>query len=113
MIEKNVAQLGQYDLGDLMSRLSVEEVNEEIVCYVNLLVNKKTGEILDLSSKVKWAENAISTPVAIKTTGLFTKEATCHLELASEGDLPAALKLIIKKSLQVFNETLSNKKIEG
>lgn len=114
MIEKNITRLQQYNLGELMSRLRVEEVNKEIVCYVNLLVNKQTGEILDLSSKVKWAENAISTPIAIKTKGLFTKEVTRYLDLASEkGELPAALELIIKKSLSAFNKTLSNKKVEG
>ena len=112
MIEKNVANLSQYDLNDLMSRLRVEEVNGEIVSYLNLLVDKKSGEILDLSSNVKWFEHTISTPVAILRKGLFNTDKTLRIELASK-ELPVALELIIKKSLQAFNTVLSNKKPEA
>ncbi|MES2199042.1 MAG: hypothetical protein V4489_02605 [Chlamydiota bacterium] len=113
MIEQNVARLKQYDLKELMSHSTIDEVNGEIVCYVNLLVDKRSGEILNLSSEILWAENTISTPIAIKTKDLSNIATTSRLELVSEeGDLSNSLRTTIEKSLTAFNMILLARKPE-
>jgi hypothetical protein len=109
MINQNVTKLNQYDLNKLMGLITTREVNGEIVCYANLLIDKTSGEIVDLSSKVKWSETTISTPVAIKTKDLFSS-APPYLELPPGDDaLPSALRIIIEKSFKAFNQVHSEK----
>ncbi|MBS0628456.1 MAG: hypothetical protein JSS09_09640 [Verrucomicrobia bacterium] len=109
MINQNITKLNQYNLNALINSMTIQEVNGEIVCYANLLIDKASGEILDLSSKVKWSETTISTPVAIKTKSLFSS-APPYLELPPGDDaLPSALRMIIEKSFKAFNQIRSEK----
>lgn len=104
MIEKNVKQLMSYNLRELMSRSTVDEVDGKIICYLNLLLDKTSGEILNLSSKVHWTENTISVPIALTTKNLFPMDSAIYLEPAYEdNELPPDVKIIVEQSLQSFN----------
>lgn len=108
MIDTNVEQLMTYNLKELMSRSTVDEVDGKIICYLKLLLDKRSGEFLDLSAKVYTTENTITVPIALTTKNLFPINSKIYLEPAYEdSDLPPNLKSITEKSLRAFNEATS------
>ena len=111
--QENITTLQRANINDLFLKESIREIENEIVCYANLLVEKKTGKILQVtpSRKVLWEEDAISTPIAISKVSIF--DSTLKLELAREEDLDFLLpchKKELKQSIDAFNLLLKASK---
>lgn len=109
IIEQNVQKLQDSDINEITFSTTVQEIDGVIVCYANLLIEKTTGKILKLtpSHQVFWQEDAVSTPVAIKTKNLF--EGPSLLELAQKQDLdplPSQSKDVVQSSLESFNKLM-------
>lgn len=111
--QENIITLQSANINDLFLKESIQEIENEMVCYANLLVEKKTGKILKVtpSRKVLWTEDAISTPIAISKVDIFDSNA--KLELARVEDLDLLLPLSkkeLKQSIDAFNLLLGASK---
>ncbi len=105
MIKDNVQYLKSQNLRSFMSRSTIDEAEDGIVCYANLLIEKTTGKILELSSSLKVIEGAVSVPVALKKKSLW--EGEMRVEPAYDKEqLPSAAGVILEKSLAEFNKSV-------
>ena len=106
MINENVEKLKQLDFGKLTSGLSIQEVNGKLVTYLTLMLNKDTGEVLDVCKGVRVFENMLTTPIALDMGTLF--EPTPYQLKLSQGttELPDNVKTIIEASFEKYNNSL-------
>ena len=103
ILEENVNMLKNFDFEEILSNLSVREINGELVSYLNLLVDKSSKAFISLSQEVMITDNGITTPVAIKRKSF---EGDFRLELiVLEGEkIPADVQEVIKQSFELFNQ---------
>jgi hypothetical protein len=108
--------LQQCDLNQITSSTTIEQIDEDIVCYANLLIEIQTGKILYLTpcNKVLWQENAVSTPVVIKSKGIFENPSLLELvRMEDLSDLSPSSVNIVEASLEAFNKVLESNKKNG
>jgi len=116
LVKENIAVLEKANINDLFLKESIREIGDEIVCYANILVEKKTGKILNItpSRKVLWREDAINTPIAISKVNIFDRRAELQLARVEDLDvLPPSSKKELKESLDAFNLLLKTSKGES
>jgi hypothetical protein len=106
LIEKNMDRLCQCNPDKLMNRLSVRDVDGESTGLLNIMIDKQSGEILDLSHKMPRAENAITIPILLKKKDLLDETEKARLELLSdlEKEIPTEANDVVKESLHLFNQ---------
>jgi len=113
LIDENVEKLQQSNIDEIVYTTTIQEIDEDIVCYGNLLIEKKSGKILSLSpsDQVFWREDAISVPIAIKTKSLL--DGCFRLEFAIGDDLKELSQEtvhLLKTSLETFNKLINTSK---
>ena len=103
IIEKNTNMLQSFNFGKLLGNVSFREVDKELVSYVNLMVDKTSGEMLDITQGIRIVDNSFSTPLAVKRKDFFSN---FYLELIirKEEEIPESIQDVLKKSLLEFNK---------
>lgn len=104
-IEKNVHYLSTIDLEDIFFRGTVREVGDEVVGFVTLLVDPKSGEIRNLSSKRLWSEDAVTIEALLKKKDLMDIGEKILIELLSkEQKMGSEGYTVLEGSLELFNQ---------
>jgi len=103
-IKKNVQVLSNIDLKTILFNITLREVGDEMVGFVTLLVDPKTGEIRDLSAKRLWSEDAVTAEALLKKKDLLDSKENILLELLSKDiELAPNAYSILEESLEAFN----------
>ena len=113
LIHENIEKLQQSNINEIIYTTTIQEINGDIVCYGNLLIEKKSGRILSLSPshEVFWREDAISTPIAIKTKSLLDECFSLEFALADDlKELSQETVHTLKTSLETFNKLIKASK---
>ena len=105
MIQTNVETLKNMDWNEVRSSLTIRSTPEgEIVGYLNTMIDKTSGKILEIAQRIRVFDNMAVVPTILKVTG----KETFKLELIEEeSDLPKAVVEAVSSSFQEFNRVKS------
>lgn len=87
----------------LLTEGRVRVIDGEMISYLNLCIDEKTGEILEITpeNKMVFKEGAIATPLRLSQKGW--EDPSFTFSLAIEEDLPEPARSVVKSSLAEWN----------
>ena len=105
IVGQNVEKLNNFDFDKLTKKVNLYEgENGECIQYLFLMANAESGEIIDITHRQKFQEEAVSALLSVTKASLL-EESPHQLKLHPETDqMHEDTRKIIEVSLKKFNE---------
>ncbi len=110
IIDQNLSYLTKYDFDTECRGVSIRQEGNKFISYLNLMVNKHSGEMLKISKKVYALPDSLVTVIELRRP-MNLNENTSKLELEHLGpiglELPKKVTLVIEETFKKFNKASS------
>ena len=107
VLATNLETLSKMNFYELTNRVNIRKSGDFLVIYLTIMIDKDSGEILDIRETVRCFDNMATAIVAFKRKSLMDPHYQLELMENKNNPWSPEVKSIIETSLQNFNDSRS------